>query len=76
MLAAWSMFVHKHMDWKRLFIRYVSYRLWWEIHILSHTLKKILSTFQCNWSYGLPIEIGIVSEVSSRLQLGLSKISR
>ena len=40
-----------------------------------HTLKKILSTSECNWGYRPPIEIGIVSEVSSRPQLALSKIS-
>ena len=33
------------------------------------------STFQCNWGYGSPIEMGIVSDVSWHLQLGLSKIS-
>ena len=29
-------------------------------------MEKILSTFQCSWGYGSPIEMGIVSEVSSR----------
>ena len=44
--------------------------------ILAHTyIKNILNTFKCSWSYVPPIEMGIVSEVSSRRQLGLCKTS-
>ena len=43
-----------------------------ESPMLSHTLKIHISTFECNWSYESPIEMGIVSEVSSHLQQRLS----
>ena len=34
-----------------------------------------ISTFECSWSYGPPIEMETVSEVSLRPQINLSKIS-
>ena len=38
-------------------------------------IENILSTFQCSWGYEPSIEMGIVSEVSSRPYLGMSKIA-
>ena len=43
------------------------------MHTLPY-IENILSTFQCSWGYEPPIEMRIVSEVSSRPQLGLSII--
>ena len=44
--------------------------------ILSHTnIEKILSTSECSWGYGPPIEMGIVSEISSHDQLSVVKLS-
>ena len=38
-------------------------------------IEEILSTSERNWGYRPPIEMGIVSEVSSHPQLGLHEIS-
>ena len=45
------------------------------IYIYIYMVNYSLSTYKCNWSYGPPIEMGIVSQVGSCPQLGLSTIS-
>ena len=40
---------------------------------MAHSIIHLYVHFN-NWSYEPPIEMGIVSEVSSRLPLALSKI--
>ena len=44
-------------------------------HILSHTLKKILSTSECSWGHRPRIEMGIVLAFRSCHQLGRVKVS-
>ena len=61
-----------HVIFKKVLSILLSYSL---PYVLSHTLKKILNTSECNWGYGSPIDMGIISEFSSMPQLGLSKIS-
>ena len=38
-------------------------------------IENIVSTSECSWGYGLATKVGIVSQVSSRPQLDLSKVS-